>query len=135
MATPVQGERCTPTEGEWYPPDDDRCISGPRGLDIDHLVPLAEAWDSGASAWTAAVREAYANDLGDDRALIAVSAASNRSKADQDPTTWLPPAAGYRCTYVTDWVADKTRRGLTIDAAEHDARADQLCKCPNTPSP
>ncbi|GAA2775231.1 hypothetical protein GCM10010521_62190 [Streptomyces rameus] len=82
------------------------------------LVPLAEAWDSGASAWTAAEREAYANDLGDDRALIAVSAASNRSKADQDPSTWLPPAAGYRCQYATDWIADKTRWGLSIDTAE-----------------
>ncbi|MGW3460656.1 hypothetical protein ACWDE9_14145 [Streptomyces olivaceoviridis] len=56
-------------------------------------------------------REAYANDLGDDRALIAVSAASNRSKADQDPSTWLLPAVGCRCQYVTDWVADKTRWG------------------------
>jgi hypothetical protein len=66
-----------------------------------HLVPLAEAWDSGASAWTSGEREANANDLGDDRALVAVSAASNRSKADQDPSTWLPPAEGYRCVYVT----------------------------------
>ncbi|MFF3367102.1 HNH endonuclease family protein [Streptomyces misionensis] len=133
VVAPVQGARCTLTEGEWYSPYDDRYINGPRGLDIDHLVPLAEAWDSGAYAWTASVREAYANDLGDDRALIAVSAASNRSKADQDPTTWLPPAAGYRCTYVTDWVADKTRWGLTVDAAEHNALADQLNQCPNTP--
>ncbi|GGZ24761.1 hypothetical protein GCM10010300_80290 [Streptomyces olivaceoviridis] len=53
-------------------------------------------------------REAYANDLGDERALIAVSAASNRSKADQGPSMWLPPAVGYRCQYATDWVADKT---------------------------
>ncbi|WP_435853758.1 HNH endonuclease family protein [Streptomyces misionensis] len=133
VVAPVQGARCTLTEGEWYSPYDDHYITGPRGLDIDHLVPLAEAWDSGAYAWTASVREAYANDLGDDRALIAVSAASNRSKADQDPTTWLPPAAGYRCTYLTDWVADKTRWGLTIDTAEHDALADQLSHCPNTP--
>ncbi|MFG3361261.1 HNH endonuclease family protein [Streptomyces griseofuscus] len=133
VAAPVQGAKCTLREGEWYSPYDDRYISGPSGLDIDHLVPLAEAWDSGASAWTAAVREAYANDLGDDRALIAVSAASNRSKADQDPTTWLPSATGYRCTYVTDWVADKTRWGLTVDEGEHEALADQLSQCPNAP--
>ncbi|MFF5402934.1 hypothetical protein ACFY8K_02180 [Streptomyces misionensis] len=60
----MQGERRTLTQGEWYSPYDDRYIAGPRGLDIDHLVPFAEAWDSGASAWNAAVREAYANDLG-----------------------------------------------------------------------
>jgi hypothetical protein len=90
VSPPEQGPRCALSGGQWYSPYDDRYITGPRGLDIDHLVPLAEAWDSGASAWSAAEREAYANDLGDARALIAVSAASNRSKADQDPATWLP---------------------------------------------
>jgi len=65
-----------------------------RQRDADHLVPLAEAWESGASGWTAKDREAYANLLDDPSALIAVSAASNRSKADQDPATWLPPSAG-----------------------------------------
>ncbi|MFH8342952.1 HNH endonuclease family protein [Streptomyces sp. AM6-12] len=133
VVAPVQGARCKLTAGEWYSPYDDRYITGPSGLDIDHLVPLAEAWDSGAYAWTASVREAYANDLGDLRALIAVSAASNRSKADQDPTTWLPSAVGYRCTYVSDWVADKTRWGLSVDEGESEALADQLDQCPNTP--
>ncbi|MFD7996986.1 HNH endonuclease family protein [Streptomyces mexicanus] len=112
---------CTLTGGGWYSPYDDRYIDGSRGLDIDYLVPLAEAWDSGAYGWSPAEREAYANDLGDARALIAVSAASNRSKADQDPTTWLPPAAGYRCQYITDWVPDKLRWGLSIDADEQTA--------------
>lgn len=102
VIAPTQGSNCTLSGGRWYSPYDDRYLDGPRGLDIDHLVPLAEAWDSGAFAWTAGERQAYANDLGDDRALIAVSAASNRSKADQDPSTWLPPAVGYRCAYVTN---------------------------------
>ncbi|WP_181140796.1 HNH endonuclease [Streptomyces sp. Ru62] len=79
------------------------------------------------------MREAYANDLGDDRALIAVSAASNRSKADHDPTTWLPLAAGYCCQYVTDWIADKVRWSLSIDPAEHTALADVLDACPIDP--
>ncbi|MER6032192.1 HNH endonuclease family protein [Streptomyces sp. NPDC001851] len=133
VIAPAQGAKCTLSGGEWYSPYDDRYIDGPKGLDIDHLVPLAEAWDSGASAWTAKEREAYANDLGDDRALIAVSAASNRSKADQDPSTWLPPAEGYRCTYVTDWVADKTRWGLSIDTVEKAALTDVLSDCPDVP--
>ncbi|MFE5220470.1 MULTISPECIES: HNH endonuclease family protein [unclassified Streptomyces] len=133
VIAPEQINRCSLIGGAWYSPYDDRYIEGPTGLDIDHLVPLAEAWDSGASAWSAAEREAYANDLGDDRALIAVSAASNRSKADQDPSTWLPPAPGYRCQYVTDWVADKTRWGLSIDTAEHTALTDVLASCPNAP--
>ncbi|MFC9280175.1 HNH endonuclease family protein [Streptomyces collinus] len=133
VVAPEQGAKCALSAGEWYSPYDDRYIQGPSGLDIDHLVPLAEAWDSGASAWTAAEREAYANDLGDTRALIAVSAASNRSKADQDPSTWLPPAAGYRCQYVTDWIADKTRWGLSIDTGEHRALTEELSHCLDVP--
>ncbi|MEU3529530.1 HNH endonuclease family protein [Streptomyces sp. NPDC038707] len=121
VIAPEQGTRCALTGGEWYSPYDDRYIAGPSGLDIDHLVPLAEAWDSGASTWSPAERQSYANDLGDERALIAVSAASNRSKADQDPATWLPPATGYRCQYATDWVADKTRWNLSIDLGEEAA--------------
>ncbi|MEU8472168.1 HNH endonuclease family protein [Streptomyces sp. NPDC029006] len=133
VIAPAQGPRCALSGGEWYSPYDDRYILGRGGVDIDHLVPLAEAWDSGAFAWTAKEREAYANDLGDDRALIAVSAASNRSKADQDPSTWLPPTTGYRCQYVTDWVADKMRWGLSIDTAERAALTDVLSRCPNVP--
>ncbi|MFJ4329082.1 HNH endonuclease family protein [Streptomyces tricolor] len=133
VLAPEQSATCRLSGGRWYSPYDDRYIAGPSGLDIDHLVPLAEAWDSGASAWTAKERESYANDLGDDRALIAVSAASNRSKADQDPSTWLPPAEGYRCRYVTDWVADKMRWGLSIDTGEQAALAEVLSACPNVP--
>lgn len=135
IVAPERTGTCTLTGGEWYSPYDDRTIDGPRGLDIDHLVPLAEAWDSGASGWSPAEREAYANDLEDGRALIAVSATSNRSKADQDPSTWLPTAVGYRCTYVTNWVADKTRWGLTVDGAERAALGDVLEECPNVPVP
>ncbi|MEU5539959.1 HNH endonuclease family protein [Streptomyces sp. NPDC020362] len=93
----------------------------------------AEAWDSGADGWTAMEREAYANDLGDDRELIAVSAATNRSKTDQDPSTWLSPGIGYRCQYVTDWVADKIRWGLSIGPVEQSALADLLDSCPDIP--
>jgi hypothetical protein len=133
LITPQQGANCKLTGGQWYSPYDDRYLRGPSGLDIDHLVPLAEAWDSGASTWTAKEREAYANDLGDNRALIAVSAASNRSKADKDPSTWLPPTEGYRCQYVTNWVADKTRWGLSIDLEEQTALTGALSRCPNVP--
>ncbi|MFF3505374.1 HNH endonuclease family protein [Streptomyces sp. NPDC003247] len=133
VTAPEQGARCRLTGGVWYSPYDDTRFEVARALDIDHLVPLAESWDSGASAWSPAEREAYANDLGDPRALIAVSAASNRSKADQDPATWQPPAAGYRCTYATDWIAVKTRWGLTVDSTERTALATVLDGCPNTP--
>ncbi|NJP74121.1 HNH endonuclease family protein, partial [Streptomyces sp. C1-2] len=92
VIAPEQAAGCKLSGGQWYSTYSNTYVDAPRALDIDHLVPLAEAWDSGASTWTAKEREAYANDLGDDRSLIAVTAATNRSKADQDPTDWLPPA-------------------------------------------
>ncbi|CAM5495257.1 hypothetical protein GCM10010345_90130 [Streptomyces canarius] len=67
VVAPEQGASCRLSGGAWFSPYDDRFIQEPSGLDIDHLVPLAEAWDSGASDWSAKEREAYANDLGDDR--------------------------------------------------------------------
>ncbi|WP_405669546.1 HNH endonuclease family protein [Streptomyces sp. NBC_01530] len=133
VTAPSVGPGCALTGGSWYSPYDDQYFDSARQLDVDHLVPLAEAWDSGASAWTAKEREAYANDLDDPRALIAVSAASNRSKADQDPSTWMPPSAGYACRYATDWVADKTRYRLAVDPAESAALTDTLSRCPDEP--
>ncbi|MGX1222015.1 HNH endonuclease family protein [Streptomyces ambofaciens] len=131
VVAPERTGRCTLTGGTWYSPYDDRTIEGPRGSDIDHRVPLAEAWDSGANIWTAAERQAYANDLGDSRALIAVSASSNRSKADQDPATWMPPAEANWCEYVTYWVVVKTRWTLSVDPSEEAALSENLSRCPD----
>ncbi|MEU9218844.1 HNH endonuclease family protein [Streptomyces sp. NPDC048376] len=130
---PELTSRCTLTGGTWYSPYDDTYVDGPRGLDIDHRVPLAEAWDSGAGEWTAAEREAYANDLGDPRSLVAVTAKSNRSKADQDPATWMPPSNANQCEYFTQWVTVKSRWGLAIDAAEQQALQALAEQCPNEP--
>ncbi|KPI06576.1 hypothetical protein OV450_3688, partial [Actinobacteria bacterium OV450] len=85
------GARCALTGGTWWSCYDDTTVTGASGFDTDHMVPLAEAWDSGACAWTPARREAYATDQGQAGSLIAVTARSNRSKADRDPSTWLPP--------------------------------------------
>jgi hypothetical protein len=125
--------KCTVGAGSWYSYYDDIYAEEPKGLDIDHMVPLAEAWDSGASAWSAARREAYANDLGEPVALVAVSAKTNRSKADQDPGTWLPPYAPATCRYVTEWTTVKVRWGLSVDPAEHKALAATAAGCPNVP--
>lgn len=85
------------------------------------MVPLAEAWDSGARAWTPARREAYANDQDAAASLVAVTARANRQKADQDPATWMPPAPDATCRYLGEWVATKLRWGLSADQAEIDA--------------
>ncbi|PWS50499.1 HNH endonuclease [Streptomyces sp. FT05W] len=131
--TPTVEAGCKVTAGSWYSYYDGLTLTAPGGLDIDHMVPLAEAWDSGASQWTPARREAYANDLGSDRSLVAVTAKTNRSKADQDPSTWLPPLADARCTYAADWVATKLRWGLTVDQPEADALTTLAESCGQQP--
>ncbi|MPY47099.1 HNH endonuclease family protein [Streptomyces acidicola] len=131
VVAPTQGSNCALTGGEWYSAYDNLYLDTARKLDVDHRVPLAEAWDSGASAWGPAERQAFANDLDDPRALIAVSAASNRSKADKDPADWLPPYTPDRCEYVTDWITIKTRYALNIDPAEQAALNRELSFCPD----
>lgn len=129
---PVLGPKCKVVSGRWYSYYDAVTVTDPKGLDIDHMVPLAEAWDSGASQWSPARREAYANDLGADRSLVAVTAKTNRSKADQDPSTWLPPLADARCTYAADWVSTKLRWSLTVDRTERDALRRLATGCGHT---
>ncbi|MFJ8896935.1 HNH endonuclease family protein [Leifsonia sp. NPDC102414] len=115
---PTIGPGCKVTAGQWYSFYDGVTVTAPGGLDIDHMVPLAEAWDSGASAWTPERREAYANDLDAESSLVAVTARTNRSKADQDPADWLTPLLDARCTYAADWVATKLRWKLAVDDRE-----------------
>ncbi|WP_405184218.1 HNH endonuclease family protein [Streptomyces albidoflavus] len=126
---PTIEDRCRVVSGEWYSYYDGVTVDAPGGLDIDHMVPLAEAWDSGASTWTAARREAYANDLGADVSLVAVTARTNRSKADQDPAEWLPPLADARCTYIAEWVGTKLRWQLAADDTERAALTDIAGGC------
>ncbi|MEU6235880.1 HNH endonuclease family protein, partial [Kitasatospora sp. NPDC047058] len=101
-------------------------------MDVD---PLAEAWDSGAFAWSSKEREAYANDLGDPRSLIAVSAKSNRSKADKDVAEWMPQAAHYACTYLTDWTTVKTRWSSPPTRARRPPSPAWPPPAPTSPSP
>ncbi len=115
----VDGFGCKVIEGDWYSPYDGLTHTDPSDLDIDHVVALKEAWDSGAHSWTAARRRAFANDMSDARSLIAVTASVNRSKGDKDPSNWMPPNRADWCRYIADWVAVKVRWGLTMDQSEH----------------
>lgn len=132
VTKPEQGDRCAITGGSWTSFYDEVEVTDAKKLDIDHMVPLAEAWDSGASEWTAERREQYANDLGSERSLVAVTAKTNRSKSDKDPAQWLPPAASVKCTYASDWVATKLRWKLTIDTQEKTALEKLAADCPDT---
>lgn len=121
------GSSCALSGGRWYSYYDAVSQTSAGDLDIDHMVPLAEAWDSGASSWTAAEREAYANDLGDERSLIAVTAGENRSKGDQDVAEWLPGSD--QCRYLREFVAVKTRWALSVDSAEKSAMSSLAAGC------
>jgi uncharacterized protein DUF1524 len=120
---------CSVATGEWLSAYDATTFTAPGGLDIDHMVPLGEAWDSGASGWDSARREEYANDLSHPAALIAVSAGSNRSKSDGDPADWQPPSVEYWCRYASDWVTVKIAWDLSADQAEVEALKEMLFTC------
>ncbi|MEW2418387.1 HNH endonuclease family protein [Streptomyces sp. NPDC046866] len=107
-------------------------MSDPARLGVDHFVPLAEVHDSGGYAWDAARREAYANDQNSPDTLIAVSAASNRSKADKDPAEWLPTDSSYHSTYAATWVGTELRWNLAADEAERQALLGLAEDCPTT---
>ena len=117
---PKIGAKCVLSGGTWVSSYDNKTFKGSgSGLDVDHMVPLAEAWRSGAWQWTSEEREKFANDLQDERVLIAVSATSNRSKSDKDPSNWLPKGSKEAvCDYVFNWAAVKYRFSLTIDPKE-----------------
>lgn len=118
---------CTIRRGNWYSYYDGKRFYRAANLDIDQLVPLAEAWDSGARNWSAARRQAYANDLYAGRSLVAVSASSNRSKGDRDPAGWLPRYG--KCRYVLEWASVKLRWDLKVDARERKALQAVAAKC------
>lgn len=123
---------CKIIGGEWLSIYDNVKVTDAGKLDVDHMVPLAEAWDSGASAWDAAKKEMYANDQTDSRHLIAVTGASNRSKSDQDPAEWMPTNKSYACEYLINWVSIKVRWNLSVDKTEKAFIATNLKSCKNT---
>lgn len=124
------GPSCSISGGRWRSAFDGAVTTQPGTFDIDHFVPLAEAWDSGAASWPPQRRRDFANDLGYDGSLIAVSASSNRSKSDGDPDEWRPPLASFHCTYARTWIGVKKRWSLTADPDEVSALDEMVRSCP-----
>ncbi|AUA14153.1 DUF1524 domain-containing protein [Streptomyces sp. SID8382] len=119
---------CAATSGTWYSEYDGATWSASSDVDIDHVVPLSEAWKSGANSWTTAQRQAFANDLTHSQ-LIAVTDNVNQSKGDQDPAEWLPPRSAYHCMYARMWVSVKYTYKLTLDSSEKSALSGILNGC------
>jgi hypothetical protein len=96
-----------------------------EAIQIDHVVPLAEAWVSAARRWTKARREVFANDLGE---LLAVDGPTNAAKGDDDPAAWRP-RLGFQCEYARRWISVKARYSLQVDLPEKEALAEMLGTC------
>jgi hypothetical protein len=127
---------CVVVSGTLADPYTGQTIEFVRGdgssVDIDHVVALSDAWQTGAFGWDEARRTAFANDPLN---LLAVDYSANRQKGDGDAATWLPANRGYRCAYVARQVAVKAAYGLWVTQAEHDAIARVLESCPDEPVP
>ncbi len=126
--TKVKVSGCNVVAGTWRSVYDDRTLDSPTEVDIDHVVPLANAWRSGASRWTTDEREEFANDV-DRPQLVAVSQTSNRAKGDQDPSTWKPKATGIWCEYAVDWITVKSHWKLSVTTPEKNALTEMLENC------
>ena len=96
-------------------------------IDIDHIVALSNAWQTGAAYFDKDARSSIANDPLN---LLAVDASLNRQKGDGDAATWLPPLKSFRCEYVARQVAVKFKYKLWVTAPEKKAISNILAKCP-----
>ena len=107
-------------------------VFGASLIDIDHVVALSNAWQTGAFQFTSEIRLQFANDPLN---LLAVSASLNRQKGDGDAATWLPPTKSYRCQYVARQIAVKKKYGLWLTKPEKVAMSTLLAKCPKEEIP
>lgn len=123
------GNQCRVESGTWFGAYIGATFTDPSDLDIDHFVPLGNAHRSGGWAWTSDRKTQYANHLGHDGHLIAVSASANRSKGDRGPEEWKPSNTTYWCEYAVTWAEVKSNWGLTVTQAEFDALVSMSASC------
>ena len=122
----VVGEGCDVESGRWLDPYTTRTYTDPLDIDIDHLVPLANAYRSGASDWDEAGRERYANDPNN---LLSVEDNANQEKGDKGPEAWKPPNRAVWCSYARRWISVKSEYALTINPQEEAALRQMLATC------
>ena len=109
---------CKVVSGRWFGSFTGKTFSDPKKMDIDHMVPLKDAHESGSYAWSKSKKRDYANDISHPDHLIAVASGANRSKGAKDPAEWLPPDKSYWREYARAWTGIKLRWGLTADRQE-----------------
>jgi hypothetical protein len=122
------GSRCVVVAGVLRDPYTRRTIRFAKAhtaaVQIDHLVPLALAWDLGANTWSRSEREAFAND--EHLVLLAVSGTANEAKGDSGPASWMPPNRAYRATYAERFVTVLAHYRLAVTAADKTALTHAL---------
>ncbi|MBB4913564.1 HNH endonuclease family protein [Streptosporangium saharense] len=119
---------CRPVKGLWYSPYDGRRLRSEKQVDVDHVVPLAHAWRSGAKRWSQAKRRAFANDLVRPE-LLTVSHSANIAKGGQGPQSWRPQRRAYWCRYATSWITVKHHYRLFVTRKEKVALTNMLRTC------
>lgn len=117
---------CTKLTGTWIDPYGDGKYDAASDIDIDHIVPLGDAWATGADSWDTQTRTRYANDP-----LVMVSSKDtlNQSKGDRDPSEWKPPNTDAYCLYATRWVLVKDKYNLWVTSSEKSALDTMLATC------
>ncbi len=125
-ATVNRSGTCRVVAGSWTSPYDGRTTNNPSDVDVDHLVPLENAFRAGGWTWTAAQRRLFANDPAE---LVVTSASSNRSKGSKTPDQWRPPDRLSWCAYADGWVSVKQNWSLTVTTSERDALGQMLDTC------
>ena len=129
---------CVVASGDLFDPYSGGLISFVRGntssmeVQIDHVVSLSNAWQTGAFKLNLEARTQFANDPLN---LLAVQGRLNSQKGDGDAATWLPPLKSYRCKYVARQIAVKSKYDFWVTAPEKRAMEGILAKCPNEQLP
>ena len=122
-------QQCRVASGRWFAPYSGTTVTVPGELDIDHMVPLANAHQSGSWQWSSEQKRLYANYLTDPNHLIAVTARANRSKGARGPDEWKPTDRAYWCQYSVSWITIKNRWDLTATTEEFAALEEMLGTC------
>jgi hypothetical protein len=125
----TSARNCTVRTGRWIDPWSGVVATAARDFQIDHTVPLGNAWRSGAWSWTREQRVAYANDLADPDHLVLIRAPENESKGDDGPEVWRPPDRSSWCRYALDWDHIKATWHLTATRAEWTALQEMSATC------